>query len=171
MIRYRHSYFFPYKESMLSCGRARLIDRQTGVMGGISMSKTPKVFNLDNPVQAEGAARGKEWRTAPCNPVGVELSITCCCAPTEHRRDVACRVFTPSCAPLARGYHEFASYGGGWHHSLPPTVALGYCLDRYALSERMCFPGWRGSSIFFFFCQEKKYREKILFLPPTITQI
>jgi len=36
--------------------------------------KTPKVFNVDNPVQAAfgGTARGREWHAAPHNPVGVE---------------------------------------------------------------------------------------------------
>jgi len=35
---------------------------------------TPEVFNVDNPVQAEGAARGRRWHTAFHNPVGVEFS-------------------------------------------------------------------------------------------------
>jgi len=34
--------------------------------------KTPKVFNVDNPVQAEGAARGKENRHQNRNSVGVQ---------------------------------------------------------------------------------------------------
>jgi hypothetical protein len=27
----------------------------------LNIGKTPEVFNVDNPVQAEGAARGREW--------------------------------------------------------------------------------------------------------------
>jgi len=98
--------------------------------------KAPKVFNVDNPVQAKGAARGKECHPKPHNPVGVELLTAVCCAPTEHSRDVACRVSTPSCATLARGYQKFASYGGVDYVTHPRTVALGYCLDRCALYER-----------------------------------
>ena len=97
--------------------------------------KTPEVFNADNPVQAKGAARGREWHPTPHNPVGVEHQPVPSCAPTEHR-DRALHPHTPSCASLARGYHSFASYGGERHPIHPPTVALGYCLDRYALSER-----------------------------------
>ena len=110
--------------------------RKNGFTILLTNSKTPEVFNVDNPVQAEGAARGREWRTIPYNPAGVELSTTSSCAPTEHRRDAACHVSTPSCATLARGYHRFASYGGRCYPTLPYTVALGYCLDRFALYER-----------------------------------
>jgi len=88
----------------------------------LTITKTPEVFNVDNPVQAEGAARGREWRTAPYNPVGVEHPFIPSCAPTEHR-DRALHRFTPSCALLARGYHWFASYGGGCYFLHPLTVA------------------------------------------------
>jgi len=97
--------------------------------------KTPEVFNVDNPVQAEGAARGREWHVASRNPVGVEHPASLCCAPTEHRDRVLHR-HTPSYASLARGYHWFASYGGWWYRLLPLTVALGYCLNSFALYER-----------------------------------
>ena len=90
--------------------------------------KTPKVFNADNPVQAEGAARGKEWRTVLHNPVGVEHFFCLGCAPTEHR-DRGWHRHTPSCASLARGYQKFASYGGVRYPILSSTVALDYCLD------------------------------------------
>jgi len=60
-----------------------------------SRAKTPEVFNVDNPVQAGGAARGYYW---------------------------------------------LASFGGRGCCALPFTVALGYCLDRYALSERELCP-------------------------------
>ena len=43
---------------------------------------------------------------------------------------------TPSCATLARGYHGFASYGGEFGRAVLGTAALGYCLYRFALSER-----------------------------------
>jgi hypothetical protein len=74
-------------------------------------SKTPKVLNVNNPVQAEGAARGRESRPAPHNPVGVELRNTVCCAPTAHSVSELYH-YSPSCATLARGYQKFASYGG-----------------------------------------------------------
>jgi len=109
--------------------------RKNGFRVFLGFGKTPEVFNVDNPVQAGGAARGRKWHTAPRNPAGVEHFSYHSCAPTEHR-DRALHRHTPRCAPLARGYHWFASYGGSWRLLLPSTVALGYCLDRYALSER-----------------------------------
>jgi len=93
-------------------------------MKKLSRAKTPEVFNVDNPVQAGGAARGRVWRTTSHNSEGVELSVASCCAPTEHRRDAACHVSTPSCASLARGYYWFASFGGRGCRALPFTVAL-----------------------------------------------
>jgi len=90
---------------------------------------------VDNPVQAGGAVRGREWLTTSHNHAGVELSVVHCCAPTEHR-DRALHRFTPSCASLALGYQKFASSGGlGWWATYR-TAALGYCLNRFALSER-----------------------------------
>jgi len=111
--------------------------RKNGFTILLTNSKTPEVFNVDNPVQAEGAARGREWRTIPYNPAGVELSTTSSCAPTEHRRDVVCRVSTPSCASLARGYHWFASYGVGWCYLPPLTVASGCCKKTRMRSIRL----------------------------------
>ena len=46
---------------------------------------TPKALNLDNPVQAEGAARGREKRYPQQNSVGLQPLSVSCCAPTEHR--------------------------------------------------------------------------------------
>ena len=60
-------------------------------------AKTPQVFNMNNPVQAEGAARGKECSRSHRNSVGVQPFSALCCAPTEHRVGALCR-FTPSCA-------------------------------------------------------------------------
>jgi hypothetical protein len=100
-----------------------------------SAEETPKVFNVNNPVQAEGAARGRDVACrVSTNPAGVELRAIASCAPTEHR-DKALHRHTPSCAALARGYYLFASYGGGGCSTHLNTVALGYCLDMYALSE------------------------------------
>jgi hypothetical protein len=100
------------------------------------VKKTPEVFNVDNPVQAEGAARGSDTAChVSTNPVGVELLTVASCAPTEHRDRVMHR-HTPSCASLARGYYLFASYGGGGIPVFLSTVALGYCLDRFALYKR-----------------------------------
>jgi hypothetical protein len=100
--------------------------------------KTPKVFNVDNPVQAEGAARGRACRPTPYNPVGVELLTTLCSAPTE-RRDRELYLLPPSCA-------AFCGLPGVIHICLlrrrerwrcvPSTVRLAYCLDRCALYER-----------------------------------
>jgi hypothetical protein len=76
--------------------------RKNGFTVFSTIGQTPKVFNVDNPVQAAfgGAARGREVaHRVSINPVGVELSC-----------------HTPSCAPLARGYYRFASYGGEWYN-------------------------------------------------------
>jgi hypothetical protein len=101
-----------------------------------SAEKTPEVFNVDNPVQAEGAARGRDTAChVSTNPGGVELRTAASCAPTEHR-DRALHRHTPSCASLARGYYLFASYGGVGCSTHLTTVALGYCLDRFALYKR-----------------------------------
>jgi len=54
----------------------------------LTIGKTPEVFNVDNPVQAGGAARGWKWRTAPYNSVGVELSAI----PVETRHATSLRV-------------------------------------------------------------------------------
>ena len=65
---------------------------------------TPKALNVNNPVQAVGAARGMESRRQHQNSVGVQHLPATCCAPTEHRVS-ALRRFTPSCGyRLARGY-------------------------------------------------------------------
>jgi hypothetical protein len=89
--------------------------------------ETPSVFHVDNHVQAVGAARGRKYHRIPCNPVGVE-----CCAPTEHSVRML-HLHAPSCAALARGYHLFASYGGSDDVAhTRRTVALGYCLFRFA---------------------------------------
>jgi len=55
---------------------------------------TPKALNVDNPVQAVGAARGRENRQ--------HLSVLCC-APTEHRFSTLHHL-TPRCA---RGYPHY----------------------------------------------------------------
>jgi len=76
--------------------------------------KTPKALNMNNPVQAEGAARGRENRrqNPPPNPrqrgignsVGVQPLPASCCAPTEHSAALlrsaalARYIVTPSCA-------------------------------------------------------------------------
>jgi len=72
-------------------------------------TKTPKALNMNNPVQAEGAARGRENRrqNPPPNPrqrgignsVGVQSLPASCCAPTEHRISSLHR-FTRSCIRL-----------------------------------------------------------------------
>jgi len=58
------------------------------------------VKNLDNPVQAEGAARGKENTPHLHNPVGVEHQIVA----HLRRADLVWRIHTPNCATLVRGY-------------------------------------------------------------------
>ena len=64
---------------------------------------TPKAFNVDNPVQAAGAARGRENRYPQQNSVGVQHLSVSCCAPTEHRVGTL-----PHQAPrCARGYPYF----------------------------------------------------------------
>jgi len=147
------------------------------ISGNYTARKTPKVFNIDNPVQAAfgGAARGREWCSANHNPVGVELQ--------ENRSSgsYSTRFLTPlrcvrndnstkgnevaaathgqkylTGSPVAAiiairnsrhsegakrlrklvPYHWFASYEGERYPIFPLAVALGYCLDRYALSER-----------------------------------
>jgi hypothetical protein len=64
---------------------------------------TPKALNMDNPVQAEGAARGKENRYPQQNSVGVQPLSVSCCAPTEHRVSTLHHL-TPR---YARGYPHF----------------------------------------------------------------
>jgi hypothetical protein len=46
---------------------------------------TPKAFNVHNPVQAAGAARGSANRYPQQNSYGVQPLAVSCCAPTEHR--------------------------------------------------------------------------------------
>jgi len=55
---------------------------------------------MDNPVQAEGAARGKENTLHLHNPVGVEHQIVA----HLRRADLGWRIYTPNCATLVRGY-------------------------------------------------------------------
>jgi len=65
---------------------------------------TPKALNVNNPVQAVGAARGRANRHQPRNSVGVQHLLALCCAPTEHGVSMLHRP-TPSCGcRLARGY-------------------------------------------------------------------
>ena len=72
---------------------------------------TPKALNVDNPVQAVGAARGRESRRKHQNSVGVQPLFTPCCAPTEHKVRALHRL-TPSCGyRLARGYYLCHAYG------------------------------------------------------------
>jgi len=82
---------------------------------------TPQALNMNNPMQAAGAARGRENRrqNPPSNPrqrgiwnsVGVQPLPASCCAPTEHRVSALHRL-TPSCGyRLARGYYLFHAYG------------------------------------------------------------
>ena len=75
---------------------------------------TPKALNVNNPVQAVGAARGRENRrqSPPPNPrqrgiwnsVGVQHLPASCCAPTEHRVSTLHRL-TPSCIRLTADLH------------------------------------------------------------------
>ena len=58
---------------------------------------TPKALNVNNPVQAGGAARGRENHHQYRNSVGVQHLPASCCAPTEHRVSTLHRS-TPSCA-------------------------------------------------------------------------
>ena len=51
----------------------------------INTHLTPKALNMNNPVQAEGAARGRENRWQYLNSVGVQHLSASCCAPTEHK--------------------------------------------------------------------------------------
>ena len=65
---------------------------------------TPKALNVNNPVQAAGAARGIGNHHQSRNSVGVQHLPAICCAPTEHRFSRLHRP-TPSCGyRLARGY-------------------------------------------------------------------
>ena len=65
---------------------------------------TPQAFNMNNPVQAAGAARGRKSRRQYRNSVGVQHLSASCCAPTEHSVSTLYRL-TPSCGyRLARGY-------------------------------------------------------------------
>jgi hypothetical protein len=71
---------------------------------------TPKALNMDNPVQAEGAARGRENRRQHRNSVGVQHLSVSCCAPTEHRVGTLHHQ-APRCA---RGYPYFTP--AAWRH-------------------------------------------------------
>jgi len=72
-----------------------------------SIFLTPKALNVNNPVQAVGAARGMENRRQHQNSVGVQHLLATCCAPTEHRVSTLHRS-TPSCGyRLARGYSHY----------------------------------------------------------------
>ena len=76
-----------------------------------AMFLTPQAFNVNNPVQAVGVARGMESRRQHQNSVGVQHLSATCCAPTEHRVSTLHR-FTPSCGyRLARGYYLYHAYG------------------------------------------------------------
>jgi len=56
---------------------------------------------------------------------------------TYHKTPVVFNADNPvQVKGVARGYHWFASYGGDRFHVHPLTVALGYCLDSFALYER-----------------------------------
>jgi len=57
-----------------------------------------KAYNVDNPVQAKGAARGKKIPLYHQNCVAVQPTIG-----VEGEGGVS---LTPSCAPLARGYQR-----------------------------------------------------------------
>ena len=76
---------------------------------------TPQALNMNNPVQAAGAARGRENRRQYLNSVGVQHLSASCCAPTEHRASTLLR-FTPSCGyRLARGYSYLTPAALGTH--------------------------------------------------------
>jgi len=72
---------------------------------------TPKALNVNNPVQAAGAARGRENRRQYRNSVGVQHLPASGCAPTEHRVSTL-HHFAPSCGyRLARGYYLYHAFG------------------------------------------------------------
>ena len=72
---------------------------------------TVRCDTSNNPVQAVGAARGRENRRQSRNSVGVQHLPASCCAPTEHRVSTLHRS-TPSCGyRLARGYYLCHAYG------------------------------------------------------------
>ncbi|MCL2435581.1 MAG: hypothetical protein FWD09_05525 [Lentimicrobiaceae bacterium] len=88
-------------------GRSDKLRRLTRSNKIVYQKKPPKEANMNNPVQAVGAARGRENRHQYQNSVGVQHLSALCCAPTEHRISVLHR-FTPSCGyRLARGYSHF----------------------------------------------------------------
>jgi len=82
------------------------------------------------------AARGRECSIIPHNPVGVEHQPVPSCAPTERGTHHVVSMYPELRLRLARGYHGFASYGGARSRAALGTAALGYCLYRFALSER-----------------------------------
>jgi hypothetical protein len=63
---------------------------------------SPKELNMDNPLQAGGAARGAADISLPATPNGVELL-------RSSGRENA--LSTPSCASLAEGYPYPTPYG------------------------------------------------------------
>jgi hypothetical protein len=62
--------------------------------GGSMPGRTPEAFNVDNPLQAAGAARGEDALSSPQPRSGLN-----CYAVLGGGGDL-----TPSCATLARGY-------------------------------------------------------------------
>ena len=68
---------------------------------------TPQVLNVNNPVQAAGAARGRENRCQYRNSVGVQPLHASCCAPTEHSL-VRCVVSPRAAATALHGVIHIA---------------------------------------------------------------
>jgi len=80
----------------------------------IHSTNTPQVCNMNNPVQAEGAARGRKSTRTLYNPAGVEHQHFTMVAYLAARCFIR-MLFLPRAAfavgELARGYYLFNAFG------------------------------------------------------------